>query len=345
MEFPELLLKIIEENSCPLYNGEEEFILSGAALMIPQDRPACIILVRDILRLMESPFSQPSGTFRCSGCTGRIKLSFRVDAFRASAASKKSTEELAVIAELLSRFEIFKSLERQDIKDIVSFLKLKKYAENEMVIRKGEPGQCLYIVASGRVEVLAENDVSIAFLGPGEVFGEMSLLSGDPVGASVRVVEPTRILFIRSADFRKILNWYPSLQMFFTRLLAKRLSTTNVARAEEFSSGMTGRLTEMSAIEVFQALNTNQKTGELALDLARGTAVAMVREGELVRAQYGPKVGIDAFYEILKAHDGRFKFKPGLTPEDERLPPLGDFMGLLMEGVRRLDETEGSGNP
>ncbi len=66
------------------------------------------------------------------------------------------------------------------------------------------------------------------------------------------------------------------------------------------------------------------------------------REGNLVKAKYSKKEGKEAFFEILKEKDGRFKFSPGLPPEEENTPELGDFMWLLMEGVRRIDEENGT---
>jgi len=121
-------------------------------------------------------------------------------------------------------------------------------------------------------------------------------------------------------------------------LLARRLVNTNVARAEEFASGMIGRLSEMSPSELFQTLNNNMKSGVLMLDLAKCSARAVFREGYLVRAQYGRLSGTDAFYEILRENQGRFRFLPGLAEEDLQAEPLGDFMGLLMEGMRKIDE-------
>ena len=133
---------------------------------------------------------------------------------------------------------------------------------------------------------------------------------------------------------------FPSLQMYFARLLAQRLAKTNVERLEEFSSGMIGKLSENPPSELFQTLNLNHKTGILTLTLSNGIADLMFREGALISSRYGNKEGKDAFFEILKEKDGRFKFTPGLSPQKMKAPVMGDFMWLLMEGVRRIDEGE-----
>lgn len=339
MSYPDVIFKLIEDQGCPLYHVGDEFSLSGTALMMPHEKPVCLILVKDMTGMFsQDKPAKPRDTFSCSGCTGKIRLAYRTEIDDIRGDKPKTGPELAVIAGILGRFEIFQSLGKDEVKHIVSMLRMRKFYENEIILTKGETGRNLYIIASGRVEVLGDNDVSIAFLGTGEVFGEMSLLSGEPVAATVRVVEPSRILYISGRDFRNVLIKYPSLQLYFTRLLARRLVNTNVARAEEFASGMIGRLSEMSPSEIFQTLNNNMKSGVLVLDLIKGNARAVFREGLLVRAQYGRLSGTDAFYEILRENQGRFRFLPGLTEEDLQAEPLGDFMGLLMEGMRKIDE-------
>jgi hypothetical protein len=174
----------------------------------------------------------------------------------------------------------------------------------------------------------------------GEVFGEMSLISGDPVGATIKVLEPTTVLYIRGQDFLKVLNRFPSLQMYFARLLSRRLTQSNILISKEFASGMTGTLAQMPPVELIQTLNYNQKTGVLKLNLPKGPASLSFRGGSIVSAQYGDADGKSAFFSVLGEKEGRFHFAPGLSKNDMRLPELGMFMELLMEGLRKLDEVE-----
>ncbi len=339
MKYPDAVIRIIDNQHCPLYSLGEEFSLSGNALMVPPEKPVCMILVKDIADLPETQKSEISGhTFSCGGCIGKIRLRFSPEDTAAYAPRKKTEEELSSIADLLCNFSLFSGLSKADIKEIVSFLKLRRYAKGETVIRKGEPGRNLYIIISGRVQILEDAEVSIAFLGTGEIFGEMSLLSGDPVGATVKVTEDSKVLYISSRDFRQVLNRFPSLQMYFAKMLASRLAGINAARAQEVASGMVGKLSEMPPSELFQTLNSNQKSGMLILDLSRGSARISFREGELVRAVYRELEGIKAFFAVMNETSGKFKFIPGLPEADLKAEVLGDFMWLLMEGVRKIDE-------
>ncbi len=343
MNFPEILLRIIEENNCPMYDLDDEFDLSGSALVSPPEKPVCMILVRDITEFFQArDKSQPKGVLPCSGCSGKIRLAYRLDLSYTLPPPRKSEAELAVIAGRLRRFSIFRMLDQDDVKEIVALLKLKKYEAGEIVIRSGDPGRQLYIIVAGKVAVLGEDDIRIDVIGAGEVFGEMSLISGGPAGASIKVMEPSRILSINSRAFRKIMNRHPSLQIYFARLLADRLAVTNRARVEELSSGMIGRLSEMPPAELFQTLYNNQKTGVLILDLSKGGAEVAFGQGQIVQATYDGKEGVAAFFDILRERQGRFRFRPGLDTETAQAAPLGDFMWLLMEGVNRIDE-EGQG--
>ncbi len=338
------VFRIIKDDNCPLYERGDEFQLSGKIFRVPMNKAPCLILAKDVLKLLQQQGStplDPNPAFNCSGCTGRILFQYKEPSREIPVpVDGKSDNYVGAVVNLLSSFSIFKSLKEEEIRDIVAFLRLNKFEEDDTILRKGEPGRNLFIIVSGKVEVVSEDGMSIAFMASGEVFGEMSLLSGDPVGATIKVVEPTTVLYIGAKDFKKVLNEIPSLQLNFTRLLARRMAEINLARSEEFASGMTGKLSEMPPAELFQTLNVNQKTGVLTLKLPRESAYLSFREGELISARYRNREGQDAFFELLKIKEGRFKFIPGLSPEEMEAPEIGDFMHLLMEGLRKIDEDD-----
>lgn len=344
MDFPDVVFRIIRDRDCPLYEQGDELHLSQAvALQLPYGKAACLILVMDICEAMldietgASPMTDPSGAFNCSGCTGEIRVEYTKEADAASPAEKRA-DNVDSISSLLTNFSFFGTLDERHIDELVPLLKIKKYVQGEIVIEKGERGRNLFIILSGRVEVLGGDGIHMAFLEKGEVFGEMSLLSGDPVGATVKVTDPSTVLYLDSRDFRRVLNKFPSLQMYFAQLLARRLARANVERSQDFSTGMVGHLSEMSPSELFQALNVNQKSGVLSIKLPAGDAEVIFREGELIGASYGDQTDKTAFFIILQEKEGRFKFSPGLTEAQEAAPALGNFMWLLMEGARRQDE-------
>jgi hypothetical protein len=112
----------------------------------------------------------------------------------------------------------------------------------------------------------------------------------------------------------------------------------NLQRAEELASGMVGQLADISLVELCQMINSNQKTGHLKLEYDTTRALILFNEGEIVYAEINNLTGKEAFYEILCMHNGRFKFVHGLTAAEKNLNVIGGFMGMLMEGMKRLDD-------
>ncbi len=336
MNFSEITFKIIEAADCPYYKLGEEFRLSDTAIFIPSNKPACVILVLDITEILlnkegfEDFFKNSPYIFQCSGCTGSIRMTYKND--------NLIKNNISAISNLLKDFSLFKNLDENDIHSLVPLLEIKKFDKDDIIIKKGEPGKNLFIILSGKVEVLIDDVTKLGFVGKGEVFGEISILVGTPATATVMVVEPLTVLLMYERDFKRFLKKYPSLQMYFARLLARRLAKTNIERLEDFEAGISGKLSEMHPSELFQVLNLNHKTGHLVLNVSNGSAYLAFREGELVYAKYGKKKGADAFFELLKEKNGRFKFTPGLTSEEIKLPEQGDFMWLLMEGLNRIDQ-------
>lgn len=362
MSFTEAIFKVVDVQDCPFYRKGDEFKISGNALLLehnkgnkfistaiidlPFQRRECRTLIADLTKILvehERVDRIPDRVISCGQCNGAIKLEHKkgVNTMLAEDIRQHSTD-VGTIAALLANFSVFKTLNQENLKELVSLLRLRKYAPNDCIIRKGDPGKNLFIILSGAVDVVDQDGMSIARLRNGEVFGEMSLISGDRVGATIKVTEPTTLLYIRGQDFLKVLNRFPSLQMYFARLLSRRLAKSNVMISKEFSAGMTGTLEQMPPAELFQTLNYNQKTGVLRLNLPKGSAELKFRSGAIIAANYGNVEDKAAFFSVLKEKEGRFKFVPGLSHIEMAKPEMGMFMELLMEGLRKLDEVADS---
>ena len=356
----EITFRVVSHKKCPCYKIGDLFQLSGNALLLefeqeksfvttavvkpPPDRKTCRALVGDLTQLLikhESIDNIPADSIKCSGCEGQLEIErHHTGTAEGVATGSDHQKKIDMIAGMLHNFSIFQSLDKHNLKNLVAYLKVKRCAPNEIILRKGEPAQNLYIILAGTVDVLDEDGGRISTLKMGDVFGEMSLISGDPVGATIKVVEPAIIMYIRGRDFKHVLNKFPSIQLYLARMLAQRLARSNVVRAEEIATGMIGQLSEISPSELFQTLNLNQKTGRLSLSLPDGAATLSFRQGELVRAEYNGDKGKEAFFRILTEKEGRFKFTPKITEEDQTAKQIGTFMELLLDGLKRLDEND-----
>jgi CRP-like cAMP-binding protein len=355
--FPKISFRVCETRHCPLFRYGDVLQVSGIAIGMenngentflcttmvhsPPHRGSCKILNADLTKVIieyERADQVPNCMISCSGCTGSLRL----EHIRNTAADQINAEEATILAELaptLATFSFFRNIDQGSFTKVIKFFKIKHPKKSEIILRKGDPGGNFYIVLSGRVDILNDAGIPISQLKSGDVFGEMSLIWEEYIGATVQAGSDCRLLYTDQKHFKTILQNFPGLHTYFTRLLARRLTDSNKIRSDDYASGMIGKLEEIPPEALFQTLNANQKTGILTIShLSKGTARCSFRQGALIKASYAGGKGEAAFYEILREKQGRFKFTPGLPPEDFDIPEIGYFMRLLMEGLQRIDE-------
>ncbi|MDW7774316.1 MAG: DUF4388 domain-containing protein [Desulfobulbaceae bacterium] len=354
MEFRNSIFVVTEERFCPIYNVGDEFNILRDSLTIPGVKPACLILVRTIMRVTEgtekvkkhSLFGNQKVKFECGGCSGLIRFEYKKEKEYATtqmklltaAQSRKEHRELEEFTDMLKSFSVFAPLSDNDLYDLFTLLRFKKYGTDEIILRKGDPGTHLYIILTGRVEVVGDRGEKITELESGGIFGEMSLLTGAPVGTSVYSRELTKVAALTSKDFKHVLHRYPVLHVFFYRLLIDRTGKKSRQLSRDISSGMTGDLSQVHVVDLFQMINSGQKTGTVELELDDVKATVYFCEGELVYAEYKDLLGKEAFFTLFGKTRGTFTYIPGIPPEAEDFDVIGGFMGLVMEGMQRLDE-------
>ncbi len=342
------IFEIVEDNNCPLYDLNERFELSDKVLTVPEQKKVCLILVREITQLLftllaASPGESDNKLYTCSGCTGLIK--FNQITSTEDVEQSKQHQKVAIDSLMINEFgmtvdcDLFQVIPPGQVKRFFSSCCKQNFKQGQLIVQKGEINKFLYIVLSGSV-VVEDGPVKISHLSEGEIFGEMSYLGSSVAATSVRASNETVVLSISGEDFGTLLERSSGVQMFMAKLLAKRLSSANRARAEEFDSCMTGRINEMVPAELFQIFHMHGKTGVLNLDLSRGDATVSFREGCIINAQYENLDNQDAIFSILAEREGVYKFSAGLSPKEMKAAEIGDFMGLLMEGIKRIDEVE-----
>lgn len=93
--------------------------------------------------------------------------------------------------------------------------------DGAVIYARGEPGDCAYIVARGRVRI--GNVMPIDVLSPGEIFGEMALLDDGPRCSAAVAVGPTEVMAIDRALFDVLIRDDPDFAVTVLRLMARRL--------------------------------------------------------------------------------------------------------------------------
>ncbi|HZH03395.1 MAG TPA: DUF4388 domain-containing protein [Myxococcaceae bacterium] len=104
---------------------------------------------------------------------------------------------------------------------------------------------------------------------------------------------------------------------------------------KETKSGFNGNLADMGVVDLVQTFEMGRKTGVIRLEGDR-TGVLYFREGRVVDAELGRLVGENAFYRMLNSSDGTFEVQFAPVERKDRIEV--STQGLLMEGMRRLDE-------
>ncbi len=347
---------------CPFYNEGDEFVLSGFGFSVKNNKPVCLLLTREITNIiLESSEGSLNSAdvlkgmkeFTCGGCTGMIKFilledkEFQTPQMRMMAALEDKSQkdrQLGSFDNLANTFSFLRVLDDVSLKEIIDFLKTEKYDKDEVIIRLGQPGRNLYMIVTGKVTVIDAHDHNIAYLGRGEIFGEMSLFTGKPTCATIQAVDEVKLFSISGKDLSQLFIKRPFLQMAFSRILAQRISEANTSVAVNLAYDMSGQLGKMALTEVLQMFNENQKTGVVFFELINGKQARIAfSDGEIVKAEYAEVSGEEALYALLKEKEGRFFFDTNLPLEEMGAPPLGNFMKLLMDGMRHIDEEEAEG--
>jgi NTE family protein len=127
---------------------------------------------------------------------------------------------------LLKRIPVFASCTEKQLLLIASRTRLVEYKKGEAVYREGDVANAFYIVVSGRLRVFSGMGVqekTFTVLHDGDAFGEISLLTGETHSATVQALNDTLVLQLEKADFEDLINRIPSLVLYLSRLLSRRL--------------------------------------------------------------------------------------------------------------------------
>jgi CRP-like cAMP-binding protein len=125
-------------------------------------------------------------------------------------------------AELLAGCPLFRGVAPDAIAGLADVATAVDFPPGHVIARQGEIGTGFFVVVSGGVRVVRDG-VVVARLGPGEFFGELSVLDRMPRNASVAAETATTCLALASWDFEKVLLEQPALTLSILRGVAARL--------------------------------------------------------------------------------------------------------------------------
>ena len=125
-------------------------------------------------------------------------------------AQEERRREYLRVWDQVTRVPIFTSLGVVTLSEIVGKLRTRYYPARVTVLRRGDPGDSMFFISSGEVEVRLPTGGTVR-LGDGAFFGEMSLLNRQPRAATIATTVPTTLLVLYASDFYEIASHIPAL--------------------------------------------------------------------------------------------------------------------------------------
>src|SRR5262245_18846519 len=129
-------------------------------------------------------------------------------------------------AEILKRVPLFSDLADGELARFADVSRERAYPKNSVILFEDDPGDALYVVNTGQVKVVLigedGREVILSVMGPGEFFGEMSLLDDEPRSAHVIAMEESSLVVLRREDFEGILAETPAIALALLREMSRR---------------------------------------------------------------------------------------------------------------------------
>ena len=135
----------------------------------------------------------------------------------------------------LERFgqnRLFEGINAEVLKKITPKIGVMRMQAGEIIFREGDPGDSLYLVGEGYVEISMPNTTGdheiVGYINPGNFFGATALLAGEPRSATATAVAPALIGTVKEKTFQQILELAPSrVHMNFLRAVTDRIRSVN----------------------------------------------------------------------------------------------------------------------
>ncbi len=240
-------------------------------------------------------------------------------------------------------FSFVTSLRPIELKAIGELSQVIHLAEGVTVYSGGDASDALYIITRGVVEIVHEtqrhaDNTPISYLGRGDMFGEMGVLSDTPRKNAIRTCEPTSV--------QELIKRVPSFFYYVSQQVASQLiKVSDLAFVQSNCLELSGNLANFDLVTIYQTILNSSQTGELAINNDAGDTVAifLFEAGQVQRAQFYHLVGEEAFWQLFLHENltGTFSFaiteggssRLAHTPAIKRNPT-----DLLITGLQYRDE-------
>ena len=160
-----------------------------------------------------------------------------------------STEPATPMDQPVTRAAIFRPLGPNVVAAVSQRLLPADYRPGQLIFAEGEPGDRLYIIASGKVKVACRapggREMVQAVLGPSDMCGELAVFDSGPRSSTATAVTEVRAMFAERAALRACITDHPEIAEQLLRVLARRLRRTIDNQVELMATDVPGRLARL----------------------------------------------------------------------------------------------------
>jgi CRP/FNR family cyclic AMP-dependent transcriptional regulator len=194
-----------------------------------------------------------------------------------------SSRPMAAPVELLRNVALLNGLDERALASIAALAQRKHYDLRDVVVQQGDPGGELFVIVSGHLKVVSAGaegrDIALNIMGPGEVFGEISLLDGEPRSATAVAIDRCELLAIRREPFMRFLESSPRTAIELLRVLTFRVRRLTERSDDVAFLRVGGRLAKRIA-DLAEKYGKKQPDGSIRLPFK----LSQQEIGELVSA-------------------------------------------------------------
>jgi CRP-like cAMP-binding protein len=145
----------------------------------------------------------------------------------------KNKESSDPVLQVMGQVPIFENLTPKELKDLTRLTHERSYKANEPVFKKLAPGEGMYVILKGTVEIKdPDSNTTFATLGSGDFFGELALLDQEPRSAMAVATEASELVGFFRTDLLTLMKRDPELGnkilLNLSRVLGERLRRTNL---------------------------------------------------------------------------------------------------------------------
>jgi CRP-like cAMP-binding protein len=214
------------------------------------------------------------------------------------------------------------TLKPLELKALGSLSHVRHLSEGETVYSTGDPGDAIFIISRGVVEVIqpsAQKSAPAAYLSRGDVLGDVEALSGIPRKHVVRTCEPVSLQCFYRKDFDELIRRVPAFFHYISTQLAFRLSqASDLAVTQSHCLELSGSLANFDLITIYQTIANSSQTGELRISNPAGELVSafFFEKGQPRCGQFEHLTGEEAFWQLFVSEElaGTFAFSAGDLP-------------------------------